>query len=131
MPTSDEFWESAEQVETFAARAPDRRLLALLDAFERPEATRVLDLGCAGGRNTVVLAERGFDFCAIDASLAMVNKTRQRVAATVGAIEAQRRVRVGRMEDLGAKDMLPAAAGQAAHDYTPGRNDSTTRPPGD
>ncbi len=95
------FWEDPEQVERFAGRDPDRRLLVLLDTFERPAETRVLDLGCAGGRNTVVLAERGFDTYAIDYSRSMVEKTRARVAPIVGAAEAERRVRVGRMEDLG------------------------------
>ncbi|MGD2216581.1 MAG: class I SAM-dependent methyltransferase [Gemmatimonadales bacterium] len=95
------FWEDPDRVEEFADREPDRRLLELLDRFEEPGATRVLDLGCAGGRNTVVLAERGFDVQAIDSSSSMVRKTRERVATVLGAGEAERRVRVGRMEDLG------------------------------
>jgi SAM-dependent methyltransferase len=95
------FWEDRERVEEFAGREPDLRLLELLDSFEVPGATRVLDLGCAGGRNTVVLAERGFDVQAIDFSLSMVARTRDRVATMLGADEAERRVRIGRMEDLG------------------------------
>jgi SAM-dependent methyltransferase len=94
------YWEDPEQVEAFAAREPDLRLLELLAAYPDPGRTRVLDLGCAGGRNTVVLAERGFDFYAIDASNAMAERTRQRVAAVLGRAEARRRVRLGRMEDL-------------------------------
>ncbi|UCF20326.1 MAG: class I SAM-dependent methyltransferase [Gemmatimonadota bacterium] len=97
---SEDFWESDEQVETFASRPPDQRLLELLGQFERPREVRVLDLGCAGGRNAVVLAERGFDFYAIDSSRAMVDKTRARVADVLGAAEAERRVNLGRMEDL-------------------------------
>lgn len=94
------FWESAEQVEIFAARDPDRRLLQLLDSYDRPEEVRVLDLGCAGGRNTVVLAQHGFDVHAIDDSGAMVERTRERVAKILGRAEAERRVRRGRMEGL-------------------------------
>ena len=37
----------------------------------------VLDLGCAGGRNTVLLAERGFDVWAVDASDAVAHGAEQ------------------------------------------------------
>ena len=94
------FWDSAENVERFAAREPDLRLTKLVEEYPDPPRTRVLDLGCAGGRNAVLLAERGFDVEALDASPAMVAKTRQRLAAILGAAEAERRVRVGRMDDL-------------------------------
>jgi SAM-dependent methyltransferase len=96
------FWDSAENVERFAAREPDVRLKELAGEFAEPARTRVLDIGCAGGRNTVLLAERGFDVEALDASAAMVAKTRERVSAILGAAEAERRVRVGRMDDLAA-----------------------------
>ncbi len=98
---TNEFWEDPERVEDFAGRPPDRRLTELLDSFPEPGRVRVLDLGCAGGRNTVVLAERGFDFHAIDMSAAMVEKVRERVAAVAGRQEAENRVGLGRMEDLG------------------------------
>jgi SAM-dependent methyltransferase len=94
------FWDSPENVERFAAREPDARLKDLVRAYADPAAVRVLDLGCAAGRNTVLLARAGFDFEALDASLAMAAKTRERVAAIRGADEAASRVRVGRMDDL-------------------------------
>ena len=49
--------------------------MELIEEYPDPSRVRVLDLGCAGGRNTVVLAERGFDLEALDASAAMVAKT--------------------------------------------------------
>ncbi|HEX6068288.1 MAG TPA: class I SAM-dependent methyltransferase, partial [Longimicrobiaceae bacterium] len=97
---ADEFWEQPEVVEQFAARAPDHRLLAILPEYARPAEVRVLDLGCAGGRNTVLLAERGFDVWAVDASGPMVERTRERVAEILGADAARERVRVGAMDDL-------------------------------
>jgi len=99
MDPSD-FWEEQEQVERFAARDPDRRLLELIERFDNPGRTRVLDIGCAGGRNTELLALRGFDVYAIDASRAMTERTRERVAAVLGPEDAALRVRTGRMEDL-------------------------------
>ncbi len=100
-PSRDAFWEQTEQVARFAAREADHRLLALLPDYAHPSETRVLDLGCAGGRNTVALAERGFDVHALDASAAMVACTRARLTPLVGAAETARRVTVGRMDDLG------------------------------
>ena len=96
------FWEEREQVERFAAREPDHRLVALIEGYDAPAKTRVLDIGCAGGRNTDLLASRGFDVFAIDASAAMVERTRQRVAAILGEAEAQRRVWRATMDDLSA-----------------------------
>jgi len=99
MATSS-FWDSPENVGRFAAREPDVRLAELLREYGEPAAVRVLDLGCAGGRNAVLLAEKGFDVEALDASLPMIAKTRERVAAILGHAEAARRVRMGRMDEL-------------------------------
>jgi SAM-dependent methyltransferase len=96
----DSFWDSAEVVERFAAREPDVRLIELLREYADPSKTCVLDIGCAGGRNAVPLARAGFDLLALDGSPAMVEKTRERLAPILGAEEAQRRVRVGGMDDL-------------------------------
>lgn len=100
----DAFWSHPDQVERFASRAPDIRLLQLLPSYTTPPSTRVLDLGCAGGRNAVALAERRFDVVAIDSSPAMVQKTRERLAPMLGSAEADRRVRLGRMDDLSEFD---------------------------
>ena len=98
--SDSQFWDEQEQVERFAAREPDRRLLALIERYPDRSLTRVLDIGCAGGRNTELLAARGFDVFAIDMSGAMVQRTDERVASVLGEEEAARRVQRGRMEDL-------------------------------
>ncbi len=102
MTPAESFWEQSEVVERFAARQPDERLRELLREFAEPAHVRVLDLGCAAGRNSVLLADRGFEVHAVDASRAMVAKTRQRLAVVLGKREANRRARQGRMDDLGA-----------------------------
>lgn len=94
------FWNQPEQVERFAARAADKRLEELLPTYRNPAQTRVLDLGCAGGRNTVLLAKHGFDVYAVDGSPAMVDKTRERLAPWLSRKEAETRVRLGQMEEL-------------------------------
>ena len=99
-PMGDDFWEDPERVERFAEREPDHRLQERVSDYADPGATRVLDLGCAGGRNTVFLAERGFDVWALDASEAMVARTRARLAEVMDEAAAERRVVQGRMDDL-------------------------------
>lgn len=98
--SAESFWEQPDIVGRFAARDPDHRLARLVEEFPEPEAVRVLDLGCAGGRNAVFLAERGFDVVALDLSQAMVAETRRRVTEVLGSEEARRRVRVGAMDRL-------------------------------
>jgi len=94
------FWERPETVAWFAARPPDARVVVLFG--ERPREARVLDLGCAAGRNADWLARAGFDVWALDASPAMVTHTRERLAAHLGSEVAAARVRHGDMADLGA-----------------------------
>ena len=93
-------WEDEAKVREFAQRDPDHRLLELLPQYDAPSEIRVLDLGCAGGRNTVILADQGFDLYAVDSSKAMVEKTRQRVREIIGQDEAEKRVTVRTMDDL-------------------------------
>lgn len=97
---ADSFWESEEAVERFTGKEPDVRLRELLRGHSDPGRVHVLDVGCAAGRNTVMLVERGFDVFAIDGSEAMVARTRERVARVLGSDEANRRVERGSMEDL-------------------------------
>lgn len=109
-PRLDAGWEDPEVVALFAARDPDLRLQALLagdgdyrairDAWAPPPAPRVLDIGCAGGRNAVWLASEGADVWAIDSSTAMVAETRRRLSEELGGVQATRRAQVGRMDDL-------------------------------
>ena len=96
------FWTEPETVDTFANRDPDWRLVEILENWAEPSDPRVLDVGCAGGRNTVLLATRGFEFHALDASRPMVTRTRERVAAILGTNASRQQVRFGAMEDLSA-----------------------------
>ena len=98
---NESIWEQPESVARFADRDPDVRLLEVLDGHGDPQGVRVLDLGCAGGRNSEVLARRGFDFQALDGSRAMVAHTRRRLRPMLGEQQASRRVRHGRMDALG------------------------------
>jgi SAM-dependent methyltransferase len=95
------FWEQPEVVQSFAARGPDVRLAQLLARDGAAGYRRALDIGCAGGRNTVYLAQCGIEVHAVDAAHAMIAETRRRLSGIMGAAAAAERVRLGRMDDLG------------------------------
>jgi len=97
-------WDDPDTVAFFASRPPDHRLVALVESGGLPCGARVLDLGCAGGRNTAYLTGLDVETIAVDAEPAMVAATRARVASFVGPEEAARRARVGRFDAL---DELP------------------------
>jgi len=103
-PGSPPFWSRPDVVRRFAGRDPDDRLRALVEEYPDPGSVRVLDLGCAGGRNAVFLARKGFDLRAADGSAAMVAETRRRVAAILNDVEARRRVTEAKMDDLSTFD---------------------------
>jgi SAM-dependent methyltransferase len=96
----DPVWEDPDRVEEFARKAPDHRLQALIEAEAEAGSLRVLDIGCAGGRNAAFLAERGVDVVATDGSAAMVERTRARLAAALGDEAAGQRVIRSRMDAL-------------------------------
>ena len=100
MTDKESVWEDPERVEEFATREADTRMMDLIKRFDDLVSSRVLDLGCAAGRNTVVLAALGIDTYAVDSSSAMIERTRARVAEVLGEDEARRRVAQGCMDDL-------------------------------
>lgn len=100
LSSAQEFWNDPQMVRQFAEREPDIRLLELIDAISDPASHHVLDLGCAGGRNTELLVARGFPVCAIDFAPAMVEQTRARIASRIGTEAAVGSVHQGRMDDL-------------------------------
>ena len=93
-------WDDPDTVAFFAARPPDHRLVALVEAGGVACGARVLDLGCAGGRNTAYLTGLDVEVIAVDAEPAMVAATRARIAPFVGPEEAARRVQVARFDAL-------------------------------
>lgn len=74
-------WEHPDTVAFFRARDPDVGLVQLIESGALRRGARVLDLGCAAGRNAAFLAERGFQGVAVDASAAMAAATQERLAA--------------------------------------------------
>ena len=100
MSRREEYWEDPEVVERFAQRDPDYRLQELVKDIQDPGSFSVLDLGCAGGRNTLFLAGLGFNVQALDASAGMVERTRSRLSDVLGQEAAEKRVRRGPMHDL-------------------------------
>jgi SAM-dependent methyltransferase len=97
-------WDDPDTVAFFASRPPDHRLVGWVESGGLPCGARVLDLGCAGGRNTAYLTGLDIEAIAVDAEPAMVAATRARVAPFVGPEEAARRVRAGRFDALDGLD---------------------------
>ncbi|GEM84738.1 MAG: hypothetical protein KatS3mg074_819 [Meiothermus sp.] len=91
-------WDHPHTIQCFSQEAPDTRMAARLQ--NASPATRVLDLGCAGGHNAVWLAERGLEVYALDASRALVLHTRQRLQPYLARPE--QRVLEGQIHDLSA-----------------------------
>ena len=100
-------WDDPDTVAFFRDRPPDHRLVAFVESGGLPCGSRVLDLGCAAGRNADYLTVLDVDVLAIDASAAMIAATRARLTRTLGSAEAERRVRIDRVDALSD---LPDAA---------------------
>ena len=135
-------WDDPDTVAFFRDRPPDHRVVALLESGTLPCGARVLDLGCAAGRNAGYLTEREVEVLAVDASAAMVVATRARLARTLGAAEAERRVRHDRVDALVdlpdasfdlvlALGVLQHAGGEAAFDAAVGTIARVVRPNAD
>jgi SAM-dependent methyltransferase len=97
---ASEFWEQPDVVRSFAERAPDVRVAALLEGDVGAAIRRALDIGCGGGRNTLLLAQHGIEVHAVDSSHAMVVETRRRLGELLGETEAAARVQLRHMDQL-------------------------------
>src|SRR5581483_8736280 len=64
-------------VEAAMYRARQTAALAWVDALTRADGARALEIGCGAGFLAVALAQRGYRVTAIDASAAMVDRTRR------------------------------------------------------
>lgn len=98
--TKKSFWEDPKRVESFAAKAADFRLVEIAKQYPFPEKIKVLDLGCAAGRNTLFMAECGFDIWAIDSSQAMIEKTKSALETHLDSSDIDKRIKVGKMDNL-------------------------------
>ncbi|MBO1438732.1 class I SAM-dependent methyltransferase [Meiothermus sp. CFH 77666] len=88
-------WDYPSTIRYFEQKPPDHRMVARLGSLTQ---ARVLDLGCAAGRNTVWLAERGLEVYALDSAEAMVAHTREHLRPYLA--QPEQRVLLGRMDSL-------------------------------
>jgi ubiquinone/menaquinone biosynthesis C-methylase UbiE len=80
MPAADVVYSDPAVVERYVAdrsRGLTDRERTAVERYFRPEGSRVLDVGCGGGRTTVALDERGYDVVGFDVSSAMVCAARR------------------------------------------------------
>jgi ubiquinone/menaquinone biosynthesis C-methylase UbiE len=76
------YWDAVYRDDDLQARIYKRRqqyVVAAVDAVQPPPA-RVLEVGCGAGHLTLALAQKGLHLDALDASLAMVEAARGRIA---------------------------------------------------
>ena len=86
------FWNKKEIVEEFAAYEAPKYWKEFLSTFKNPDSIRVLDLGCGGGRNSVLAAGMGFHVSASDLHFNMVKATRKVLAPYIPKAELVKRV---------------------------------------
>jgi SAM-dependent methyltransferase len=77
---SDEGMTAAEQ-QWFSWREPDELAVALAREMRAQGMTRVLDVGCGGGRHLLYLAREGFEVYGTDRSAAGLEISRERLEA--------------------------------------------------
>ncbi len=79
---NDSIWETEEMVDRFRNKDPDKDLLTALESGPTPGDACALDLGCAAGRNSIVLAEARFKTFAVDSSASMLRAVYEKMKKT-------------------------------------------------
>ena len=97
-------WNDPEWVRFFGDRDPDWHLQQILGPGEASESWRVLDLGCAAGRNTEAILEAGWATYALDLTPAMLKATRKRVQSLWPPGRGEGRILQGDMRSLPYRD---------------------------
>jgi SAM-dependent methyltransferase len=96
----NKLWEYPQCAIQFASKTADHRLKELCNQYPNPGGVRVLDLGCAGGRNTLFLANGGFNVWAVDSSKAMIEQTKNQLKAIWPSCKINERIIPGSMENF-------------------------------
>jgi SAM-dependent methyltransferase len=96
-------WSSPETVAGFSRSGPNETLLAYATRHRAAGLSRALDIGCGAGRNTIPLAQAGFDVLGTDLSFPMLAAAagRAREAKLPGRIQLA----------LAPMELLPVADG--------------------
>ncbi len=104
---AEKYWNSSDIITEFANAAAPAYWKEFFEVMESKDKISVLDLGCGGGRNTVMLAKMGFRISACDLHVGMVETTRNRL----------RELGVERWEDVvQQQNMLHLTYNQASFD---------------
>jgi 2-polyprenyl-3-methyl-5-hydroxy-6-metoxy-1,4-benzoquinol methylase len=102
-PLAGSPWSSPSTVAGFAASPPNETLMRFAAAeLARVPGGRALDIGCGAGRNTVPLAEQGWQVLGTDWSAPMIDAAKVRAAAAGVADRVQ--LALAPMDELPAED---------------------------
>ena len=70
------FWNKKSIVKEFAGYEAPTYWKSFLKKYKKPGTYKILDVGCGGGRNSLLAASLGFDVFACDAHINMVRSAR-------------------------------------------------------
>ena len=100
-PLAGSAWSAASTVAGFVASAPNATLMRFAEARLARSGNRAVDIGCGAGRNTIPLAESGWDVTGVDLSRPMLEAAVERARES----GARDRIRFA----LAPMDALPIA----------------------
>jgi ubiquinone/menaquinone biosynthesis C-methylase UbiE len=104
---SESFWNNTRQVFDFGNKDPAKFLVDYFSRLSEENEKKVLDIGCGGGRNTIMLMNLGFDVFACDLHKEMVLYTKEKV----------RNIRGKKVEDIIMASMLSLPYSDESFDY--------------
>ena len=74
---ADNYWNNSQVVDSFSNATVKDYIKDFFEQYDPINNIKVADLGCGAGRYTIWLAQNGFDVYACDASIGMLNRTKE------------------------------------------------------
>lgn len=101
---ADKFWNNSKTIKWFSDYPFSDYWMETFSGIKHKDKTKILDLGCGGGRNAAVLAGMGFGLYCCDYYDGMVKKTRERLIACGFQNLANNRIAKSHMRNLPYKN---------------------------
>ncbi|MEK5448420.1 class I SAM-dependent methyltransferase [Paenibacillus sp. FSL R7-0331] len=89
------YWNADKVVNQFSSAKAADYISHFFSAFDEKADLKVLDIGCGGGRNTVLLHNMGFEVYGCDSSPGMVYETQRQLSLISPALNTEEKVVLG------------------------------------